>query len=61
MRQDTSEKRAMYIAKNNELNQEFHYTDPRTKIWLNNVYNSSFYGAPLWNLFDREFEKLEKT
>ena len=61
MRQDTSEKRAMYIAKNNELNQEFHYTDPRTKIWTNNVYNSSFYGAPLWNLFDREFEKLEKT
>ena len=61
MRQDTSEKRAMYIAKNNELNHEFFYTDPRTKIWLNNVYNSSFYGAPLWNLFDREFEKLEKT
>ncbi len=61
MKQDISEKRAAYIAKNNELNQEFHYADPNTKIWLNNVFNSSFYGAPLWDLFDRDFEKLEKS
>ena len=43
MKQDLSEKRAAYIVKNNELNQEFHYAYPSTKIWLNN--NSSFYGA----------------
>ena len=61
MKQDISEKRAAYIAKSNELNQEFHYADPGTKIWLNNVYNSSFYGAPLWDLYDRDFEKLEKS
>ena len=61
MKLDISEKRAAYIAKNNELNQEFHYADPGTKIWLNNVYNSSFYGAQLWDLFDRDFEKLEKS
>ena len=61
MGQDTGEKRAAYIAKNNELNQEFHYAHPRTKIWVNNIYNSSFYGAPLWDLFSRDFEKLEKS
>ena len=61
MKQDLSEKRAAYIARNNELNQEFHYAHPSTKIWLNNVYNSSFYGVPLWDLFGRDFEKLEKS
>ena len=61
MSQDLLEKRAAYIARNNELNQEFHYADPSVKIWLNNVYNSSFYGAPLWDIFDRNFEKLEKS
>ena len=61
MSQDLAEKRAAYIARNNELNQEFYYADPSIKIWLNNVYNSSFYGAPLWDLFDRDLEKLEKS
>ena len=60
MKQDISEKRDAYIA-NNELNQEFHYANPFTKIWINNVYNTSFYGAPLWGMFDREFEILEKS
>jgi hypothetical protein len=61
MSQDLLEKRAAYISRNNELNQEFSYAHPSTKIWLNNLYNSSFYGAPLWNLFNRDFEKLEKS
>ena len=55
------EKRAQYIAKSNELNQEFHYSHPKTKVWINNVYNSSFYGAPLWDMFSKNFERLEKT
>ena len=59
--QDLLEKRAMYIAKNNELGQEFFFAHPNTKIWINNVYNTSFYGAPLWDLTSRNLEKLEKT
>ena len=59
--QDLLEKRAQYIAKSNELNQEFHYSHPKTKVWINNVYNSSFYGAPLWDMFSKNFERLEKT
>ena len=61
MTQDMAEKRAAYIARNNELNQEYHYTYPETKIWLNGVFNTSFYGAPLWDLFSKPFERLEKT
>ena len=61
LKQDLSEKRAAYIARNNEINQEFHYAHPSTKIWINNVYNCSFYGAPLWDHHSREFEKLEKS
>lgn len=59
--QDLLEKRAMYIAKNNELGQEFFFAHPNTKIWINNVYNTSLYGAPLWDLTSKNFAKLEKT
>ena len=59
--QDLLEKRARYVSKNNELQQEFYFAHYRTKIWINNVYNTSFYGAPLWDYSSRSFEKLEKT
>ena len=61
LKQDLLEKRAMYIAKNNELRQEFYFAHPKTKLWINNIYNTSFYGAPLWDLTSRDFEKLEKS
>ena len=51
----------MYISKNNELNQEFYFAHPKTKIWINNVYNTSFYGAPLWDSTSRNLKKLEKN
>ena len=56
--QDLKQKRAMYIAKNNELNQEFFFAHHRTKILINNVYNTSFYGSPLWDIYSKDFEKL---
>ena len=61
MSQDIMEKRAKYIARNNELNQEFYYAHPDTKVWINKIYNSSFYGAPLWDMFCKNFVKLEKS
>ena len=33
------------------MNQEFLFVHPSTKIRLNSIYNSSYYGSPLWNLF----------
>ena len=61
MAQDTSEKRATFISRNNEINQEFHYSHSKTKIWINSVFNTSFYGSPLWDMSSRNFEKLEKS
>ena len=61
MGRDLLEKRAQYVVKNNELMQEFHYAHPSTKTMLNNVFNTHFYGAPLWDLFSDSFGRLEKT
>ena len=46
MKQDVNVKRARYIQKNNEINQEFYFAHPRTKFHLNCVYNSHFSGSP---------------
>lgn len=59
--QDLLEKRAQYIAKNNELMQEFYYACPATKTKVNNIFNTHFYGAPLWDLFSPAFQNLEKS
>ena len=61
MKIDIKYKRASYITKNNEINQEFYYAHPKTKIELNEIYNSHFTGSPLWDLFCRESEMLFNT
>ena len=58
---DLMEKRDIYINRNNELLQELHFTHPKTLIKVNNLFNTSFYGSPLWNLFGKEADRLEKT
>ena len=44
LRKDIIEKRARYIAKNNEIIQEFHFAHPKTKQELNKIYNSHYTG-----------------
>jgi hypothetical protein len=61
MKQDILVKRANYISKNNDLSQEFHFCHPQTKFNLNFIYNSSFCGSPLWDLFCRESKMLENS
>ena len=61
MADDTTQKRAEYINKNNELFQEFHYTHPASMVKINNYFNTSFYGSVLWDLFGTESLRLEKT
>ena len=61
MDQDMLEKRAIYCAKNNELVQEFHFAHHKTKVWINNVFNTSFYSSPLWDLTSKCFRKLENS
>ena len=61
LKADIMIKRAQYIAKNNEINQEFGFSHPRTKIKLNSIYNSHLSGSCLWDLFCKEAIKMEKT
>ena len=58
MKCDMRNKRAQYITKNNDLCQEFAFCHPLTKFHLNQVYNSSFTGSPIWDLFCRESEMI---
>ena len=58
---DVKCKRAKFIQRNNEIIQEFHFANPSTKCHLNNIYNLSFSGSPLWDLFSEETISLEKT
>ena len=59
--QDLMEKHAKFINRNNKLLQEFPFTYPVTFIQANNIFNTAFYGSVLWNLFENEAERLEKT
>ena len=61
MGQDIRMKRAKFISKNNELNQEFWFSHPSTKVSINLIYNFHFTGSPVWDLFSREAVMLENT
>ena len=54
-------KSARYIGKNDELLQEFHFTHFETKLGVNQIFNCHFTGAPLWDLFCDNFNKVENT
>lgn len=59
--QDMKVKNAMYIDKNIELNQEFYFAHPDTKLTINKIYNMHFSGSPLWNLFGSGALSIEST
>ena len=61
MRQDVKVKRANFINKNIELNQEFSFSHPLTKVKMNLIFNFHFTGSPLWDLFSREAIMLENS
>ena len=54
-------KRAAYISKNNELMQEFSFSQPKTKMKLNMIYNSHLSGSCLWDLFSPEAGMMKST
>ena len=61
MAKDIEVKKAKYIAKCNEICQEFSFASSRTKFKLNWIYNMSWYGSALWDLSSDEFLKVEST
>ena len=58
---DMMSKRAQYIQRSNELQQEFHFAHYSTKLKLNSVYNSHFSGSNCWDLNSRAGQMFEGT
>jgi hypothetical protein len=58
MEQDICEKRAIYIDRAMELNQEFMSSPNEVKLRMQRLYNSHFTGSPLWNFSGGGFNKL---
>ena len=61
MKHDVMVKRANMVQKNIELNQEFSFSHPTSRVKVNQIYNSHFTGSPLWNLFSKEAIQLENS
>ena len=59
--QDIIVKKAQFISKSIELNQEFAFANSRTKFDINRIYNSHFYGSPLWDLGGKSVINYEST
>ena len=51
-------KRAKYISKNIEINQEFYFAASATRVKVNNIWNTHFSGSPLWNLFSPGTDRI---
>ena len=54
-------KKARYIAQNIEINQEFYFSAAETRLKVNDVYNSSWFGSVLWNLFCPAAVRIESA
>ena len=61
MRRDIKVKRAKFINKNIDLNQEFNFCHPSTKVKMNLIYNFDFTGSPVWDLFSADAIMLENS
>ena len=51
----------MYVNKVNEMNKEFYYAHPLTKVKINRCFNTHSYGPQLWDVFNDDASRLEKT
>ena len=59
--EDIQRKRASYIQRNNEIIQETPKSHPNLRCQINSLFNTSFYGAQIWDLFDKSSESLYNT
>ena len=54
-----NQKKAKYISRNCELNQEFHFAALETKFLINDIYNLSWFGSPLWDFYGAAATRIE--
>ena len=59
LEEDMNQKKAKYINRNCEINQELHFSDMETKLLVNDLYNSSWFGSVLWDLYGSAATKIE--
>ena len=52
-------KQAIYVSTNIEVNQEFNFAAPETKLKVNNIYNASWFGIVFYNLYSKESVKTK--
>jgi hypothetical protein len=58
---DMKIKNARYVSRNIEISQEFSFAAEETKLKVNDVYNTSWYGSVLWDLFSPAAVRLESS
>ena len=61
MKSDIIRKKCIFNNKINSLLQEFHAASPPVLLKCMNVYSTSFFGSPLWSLFDKSCDSLYKS
>ena len=54
-------KKARYVERNIELNQEFNFPSEVSKLRINYVYNSRWFGSVLYDIYTTETVKLESA
>ena len=58
---DMNMKKGRYIARNIEINQEFNFADLETKIKVNSIYNSKWFGSVLRDIFSPAAVMVESS
>ena len=61
LKDDMLIKRAKYISRNMELNQELYFAAPESKLMMNEIYNSSWFGSSLYSIFSQDTVRLEAS
>ena len=59
--EDKKIKKARYVGKTNDINQELYFSHPTTEIQVNKIWNTHFTGSPLCNLFSEGSRKIEAS
>ena len=61
MKCDIMAKRARFIGKSNEIMQEMDGYASDVTMFMNGIFNTSFYGCQMWDMQCAEFRKLENS
>ena len=61
LKADMKLKNARYVSKNVEINQELSFAAAKSRLVVNEIYNSSWYGSVMWDLFSKESVSIESS